>query len=312
MLTFYVLRLFYYVAQRVSRPVGYRICTGLGYSFYMINRDARAQIKENMWRVLGPRATPPRVNRAVRNVFLHITKDYYDLLLLATAKPQEVLGLVDAVDLNRIDEAREHGRGVIAVFYHMAGFNLVSQASILGGWRAWVVAEPLQPVRMRHFVDRLRSALGVQLLPADLSGARRILRALRSNDVVVLAGDRDVTGNGVPVEFLGHAAMLPSGAAALSLRTGAKIVPVLSVRLPDNSVRLNLLPPVEFHASGDYDRDVIAFTQQVACAFEEHVRRHPDQWVIGQPIWRQATTAAARETRAPHTQEDLISSVRTR
>ena len=52
-----------------------------------------------------------------------------------------------------------------------------------------------------------------------------MLAALRNNEVVCLLADRDLTGDGVEVEFFGERTTLPGGPAMLALRGGAPLLP---------------------------------------------------------------------------------------
>ena len=284
-MTYYSFRLGLILARILSRPVAYQVCTVLGYLFYIFNRPARRSVEINMRHALRPHLTPLRHRNAVRRVFINLTKDYYDLVLLGCSEPQEILELVEASGLERLREQHASGRGVLAVFFHTAGFNLAAQLALTEDLRACIVAEPLKLRRMRVLVNSLRSSLGVKLIPADRSGVRQIVRVLRSRGTVVLAGDRDVTGTGVPVRLFGACATLPAAAAALALRTHAAVVPVHICRLPDNRVSLRIGESIATEDTGDFDADVRRITQELAFAFERELRTHPHQWVMVQPAW---------------------------
>lgn len=286
MLTYYSLRLSLLISPFLSRRAAYRICTALGHIFFVFNASARRSIESNMRHLLGAQASELCVRRATRRVFVNLTKDYYDLLLLAPYSADHGFPLVYPEGLERIHAARRVGKGVIIVFFHTSGFNLAGQVAVMEGWRPWVVAEPLRPERMRRLVNRLRSSLGVRLISADRGGVRKILRALRANEVVVLAGDRDLTGTGVPVEFFGAQAILPAGAATLALRTGAVILPVLNYRLPGDKVYVRVLDPIERRDTGHFDMDVQAITQRIARVYENRLESHPEEWMVVQPVWR--------------------------
>lgn len=286
MFPYYGLRLGLFIASYVPRSVGYAICAVLGRLFWIFNREGRGEVERSLRNVLGSDASDAEMRRISREVFLNLTVDYYDLLLLKASTWPQIESLVHAECLDRITRERdERGRGMIVVFFHMSGFNLVSQAARMGPWKAWVVAESLQPPRLRRLVNSMRSAQGVPLIEVDLRGTRNMLRALRRNEVLVIAGDRDVTGTGVPVSFLGRVATLPTGAAVLALRTGATILPVLSCRLPDKSVHLRIVEPIVCPETGVFDTDVRNITQSIARVFEDHVSHYPDQWVVSQFRW---------------------------
>ena len=56
---------------------------------------------------------------------------------------------------------------------------------------------------------------------------------MRDNEVVCLLADRDLTGDGVEVEFFGERTTLPGGPALLALRGGAPLLPAGCYFRPD-------------------------------------------------------------------------------
>ncbi len=286
MITYYALRLGLLLFPLFSLSQGYRACSVIGRLFWLLNAGARHTIEENLCHVLGPRAGRGELGRACRRIFVNLTKDYYDLLLVARLGREDVLRRVTVEGLERLDATRSPGTGVVAVFFHTAGFNLAAQSALLTGRHVCVVAEPLNPPRLRSFVNRMRSALGLELATPDRSGMRQMMRVLRADGTVVLAADRGITGTGVPVTLFGERVFLPAGAAALALRTGATIVPILISRCEDDRVRLIVGQRIEYARGRDFDATLRGITQAIASTFEEHVRQHPDQWVIARPIWR--------------------------
>jgi len=285
--TYYAVRLGLLLARIVSRPMGYRICTALGLLFWVLNAPARRTLSGNLRCVVGERGRAAR-HRLVSRLFVNLTKDYYELMLPAVERPEHVARSIEVAGLERVDAARVVGKGVVLVPFHMSGFNLAAQAAVGRQWPAWAVAEPLHPERMRRLVDHFRAAHGLGLIAAERSGTRKILRALRANEVVVVAGDRGVTGTGVRVRLFGVPAVLPAAPAVLALRTGAALLPVLNRRLPDDRILIEICDPVPYRASGAFDADVQRIAQAVADVFERHIRRYPDQWVVAKPVWAEA------------------------
>jgi hypothetical protein len=78
------------------------------------------------------------------------------------------------------------------------------------GWPIEAVAEHLQPERLYQYVVSLRASKGIKIIPID-SFLRPIFRALRNNELVGLAADRNLTGTGTLIDFFGAPALLPDG-----------------------------------------------------------------------------------------------------
>ncbi len=127
---------------------------------------------------------------------------------------------------------------------------------------------------------------------------------MRRNEIVLLLVDRPMPGEGVPVQFFGETAWLPSGPAAIALKTGASIVIGHCIRLPGDVRFAGGLEPALDYApllTGDKEADVRAITQAVASAMETLIRRAPDQWYMFRPMWpRPATARELRRAAHPH------------
>lgn len=288
MLTWYALRLGLILVPRLPRRFAYRVCSMIGLVAWRFNAPTRANIEANMAHVLRVDAAHPRARRATQAAFRHLVTDYYDLMRIAVSSRDAVLRELEIHCLENLTAAFARGTGVVLVFFHTSGFNLAAQGVVAQDIPMWVVAEPLRPARLHDLANRLRSSLGVRLLTADGRGMRGMLRALRDNRAVLIAGDRGVTGTGVWVRFFGESAFLPAGAATLALRTGAAIVPAVIERLPDGRVSASLAPALEYRRTGDFDADVRRITGRLAAAFEPPLRARPEQWVVARSVWSDA------------------------
>ena len=112
-----------------------------------------------------------------------------------------------------------------------------------------------------------------------------MLQALRANRIVCLLSDRDLTGDGVEVEFFGERTTLPGGPATLALRTGATLLPAAVYFRPGRNHHAVVRPPVPAAREGRLREDVARITQLLADEFEALIRAAPEQWHLMQPNW---------------------------
>jgi KDO2-lipid IV(A) lauroyltransferase len=97
--------------------------------------------------------------------------------------------------------------------------------------------------------------------------------------------DRDLTGDGIEVEFFGERTTLPAGPATLALRTGAALLPTAVYFRPRGGHHAVVLPPIPTQREGRLRDDVARATQDLAHRFEELIRAAPEQWHLMQPNW---------------------------
>lgn len=179
------------------------------------------------------------------------------------------------------------GRGVVYALPHagnwdVAGVYLVRELARLGLEPALTtVVQRLRPEPLfRRFVA-YRRALGFEVVTADdPRGAHRALTArLRRGGAVCLIADRDLSGTGVPVSFLGRPARLPAGPARLARLTGAALHPAYAVFAGDAwGVHVG-----EEIAVPDRSAEPKA-VQALADAFGELIARRPEDWHMLQPV----------------------------
>ncbi|MCZ7526161.1 MAG: hypothetical protein M5U14_07155 [Acidimicrobiia bacterium] len=138
---------------------------------------------------------------------------------------------------------------------------------------------------MLEWFAGVRRALGMEIVVLGRSAAADVLGALKRGRVVALLCDRDLTGDGVDVEFFGERTTLPAGPATLALRTGAPLVPAAVYFAPRGGHRAVVCPPVPAERLGRLRDDVARVTQDLAGRFEELIRAAPEQWHLFQPNW---------------------------
>ncbi len=97
--------------------------------------------------------------------------------------------------------------------------------------------------------------------------------------------DRDLTGDGVEVEFLGERTTLPAGPAMLALRSGAPLIAVGCYFRPHGRHELRILDPIDTERTGGIRDDVTRVTQELAHRFEDLIREQPEHWHLLQPNW---------------------------
>lgn len=288
MLSYYLYRLSGFVLPRIPPGVGYSLATRLGDLLYRVSQGTRANVYDNVAHILeGTPKTSGDMDGIVRGVFHSMAKNYYDLCRVPTLSLAEIARLVKVEGWEHVERALSKGKGVILVTAHFGNTDIVAQVLALREIPVVAPAEHVQPEVLFQYICSLRANKGIRLIPID-GPLFELFRALRRNEVVGLAADRDITESGIVVDFFGAPARLPDGYAQLSLRTGAPIIVGFSQRLPDNTFVVHLEPPLELEDTGDRDRDVRAGVEKVVAIMERYIGEHPEQWVMSVPIWQTA------------------------
>jgi KDO2-lipid IV(A) lauroyltransferase len=272
-------------AARVAQLVPERLLPGLGRVVGRVGgwpqRANREMSTRHQRRVTG-RADPA----AVHGVFHWYGRYWLEILRL----PADVRN--GAVDPNFTIEGYEHvtealakGKGAILALPHLGGWEWAAAWMAKRGHHMLAVVEPLDPPELLDWFARQREAIGLEVVPIGPDVSRTVLRALRDNRIVCLLSDRDLTGDGVEVEFFGERTTLPAGPATLALRTGASLLPVAVYFEDGRGHRGVVRPPISTARHGGLRDDIGRITQCLAHEFEALIRVAPEQWHLLQPNW---------------------------
>ena len=277
-LFYWLVRLGSRLVPRVPRRVSYALAAAGADVAFALWRGIRERTTENFRWVLGSGGDPAAAARAsLRNYARYMI----DFLRDEDAAAVEVRGV------EHLHAAMAAGKGAIAIGFHIGNIDLGAAVLARIGYPVNVVVDTFEPPALDELIQGQRAAKGLKLIPVA-QAPRKSLRALRQNEVLALLIDKPSPLDGVRVRFFGGEIAIPGGAAVLSLRTGAPIVPCCVFRRPGGRFVAEVAAPVH---PGD-QHDVQSLTQRVVEALEGWVRRHPEQWYPFRKMWLNAPAAS--------------------
>ncbi len=261
------------------------------------------QLERNLDRVLGVPPGTPEVRELSREAMRSYLRYWSEAFRLPSWSKEQVCDRIRVEGEDILRAELELGVGVVLALPHSANWDHA------GAWVAadvtpfTSVAERLRPEALYDaFVD-YRKSLGMEVLAlekgAGLSVFKELSHRLREGSLVALVADRDLTESGVEVEFFGEIARMPAGPSALSVSTGAGLLPVTLWYSKDH-LHLRIHPKIEQPTHGTRTERVAAMTQRLAGVFEASIRANPADWHMLQRLWvddlrlRHSTIAARR------------------
>jgi phosphatidylinositol dimannoside acyltransferase len=274
------------LVARLPRPWAYALAVLASRLAWRFSPLARPRLEYNL-KVACPEleTDPKELRRISRLNFRNHAKAYADLMQLPRARVEEMRPRLKVQGLEHLEEARAIGKGVLVVSCHMGSYEEVAAI-----WSATLTpvsffAEELEPRALFEWYRDTRARLGISVLTLDHGGIRNVLQALRENEMVITAIDRDITGTGHMMPFFGRPAPIPLGPAAIALRTGTPLFPVCVYRLPDDTYMAEGTPMIHAESTGDARADQVRATAQLLRRIEQFIQAHPEQWHVPHRIW---------------------------
>ena len=272
------------IVERLPRSWAYALAVMAARFAWIFSPLARPRLEFNL-KVACPELDQRELRHLSWHNFRNHAKAYADLMMLPSTRVEAIRPRLKVTGMEHLEEARSYGKGVLAVSCHMGSYEVVSAI-----WSATLTpvsffAEELEPRALFEWYRDTRARLGISVLTLGLGGMRKVLQALRDQEMVITAIDRDISGTGHVMPFFGRPAPIPLGPAAIALKLGTPLFPVCVYRLPDDSYMAEGTPLVLAKDTGDPKGDQIRATQEVLRQIEVFIQRHPEQWHVPHRIW---------------------------
>jgi phosphatidylinositol dimannoside acyltransferase len=277
----------------LPRKLSYFLMTVVGWVVATCFKGRVAGLVENLRRVFPEYSEDEIIDLMQRNA-KNYGKFWVDLFKMPHLKLDYRRSLARIEGLENLDSVLARGKGCIVVTIHMGGWEgCAALWGSLDQYRSALIAEVLEPPALWRRLLELRQSSGVEIIPLGRTAPRTIIRRLQENWIVAGAIDRDILGSGKPYQFFGATAAIPSGLVDVAQRTGAGLLPIITLREPDDTYRFVGMEPLWV---GPEAGAVDAAMEKLLRIFEECIRQHPDQWHVMEPIWAQAQPGVAVST----------------
>ena len=124
----------------------------------------------------------------------------------------------------------------------------------------------------------------MEVLDLDSRSIAVLSQRLRAGKLVALVADRDLSKNGIPVDFFGKGAQMPAGPALLAIQTGADLITAF-VKYEDVGIRIIFEEAIAVPESGSVPEKAGVMTQVMADRFAKHLAVNTVDWHMMQRIW---------------------------
>jgi KDO2-lipid IV(A) lauroyltransferase len=247
-------------------PVLHALGSALGWLVYLLSVGYRRRLKENIGRAGFSTSLGAAIKEAGKNLM--------ELPFIWCANPARVLRTASVENWALVQTALDAKKGVIFLTPHLGCFEIVAQ-TIAAKTPLTVLYRPPRKAALKPLIEGARARDGLMLAPANLSGVRLMLKALKKGELIGLLPDQvPQQGEGVWANFFGKPAYTMTLPAKMHAMTGAPIILTYAERLPHGRGFVVRFAPFDAILEGDA-------TQQAATinlAMQQLIARSPAQY----------------------------------
>lgn len=280
------------IVRRLPEPAAARLFELAADRTWRKQGRSVLQLQRNLARVC-PDLGPEAIRELSREGMRRYMRYYLEAFRLPAWSPDRISRDVRMRDVEVLDAPVRDGRGVVTVGAHMGNWDLAGAWGAVRYGAVTTVAERLKPEGVYQRFLAFRESLGIQVIPTGDAGiVSRLVRVAKDGGVVAIVGDRDLSGNGVDVEFFGETAPFPVGPAVISLLSGAPLV-VAATWHEDDHLAGQCIPIEPADPALPRDEQIAILTQRIADALSGLIAEHPADWHMLQRLWPSDTRADA-------------------
>lgn len=253
-----------------------------GWLAYALSPTYRRNLKQNIAQAGLPPSLHLSAAAEAGKQMLELSRIWMRPLAEANAQVVEVEGLA------HLQAALQAGKGVVFLTPHLGCFEITAQyLSSFGD--ITVLYRPPKSASAQTLILMGRKRAQLHLAPADLSGVRALIKALKKGQMVGMLPDQaPKTGEGVWLDFFGRKAYTMTLAARLT-ETGAAALLTWGERLPGGrGYRVHFQLPVTA-----FSGDTVTRAQQINHEIEGLIRQCPEQYLWGYNRYKQPRGAEA-------------------
>ena len=240
----------------------------------------RKRVRENLDRVWPDLGAAQRDALTI-DVTRHVGRTICELF-----SPQDLLSMAQQTKLTgpglaALEEARAANRPAIVVSGHFGNYDIVRAGLIAQGFNVGALYRHMNNPLFHEFYIKNISAIGTPLFERGRPGLGYMVRHLKEGGTLAALSDVRANG-GVPMPFIGHAALTATSMAELALRYNAILIPFYGTRLTNaDGYTAELEAPIPH-------TDPTTMTKALNLSLEARILKNPEQWFWIHNRWKGA------------------------
>ncbi len=259
-----------------------------GLAFHLVRwrrKEAICRIRS----VLGESCTPRQARAIAWQSLRNMTFNLAEIIYIGGGRPRELPASVEmqtGFDLVNAYAKEQPGRGAIFACPHTGNWELAGIAAPAAGINLFTVTGVQKNMLVQDYIQRLRHAPGVELLPRGSSATlRKIFSNLRKGKFLAIMPDLRSRQPGVRVRFFGGEANLYPGMGHFARQINVPIFLAVMKRHGWTRHTLDLYGPFEPDTSLTKEEDATRLSQEVMNLLDIEVRKDPGQWFWFNKRW---------------------------
>ena len=257
------------------------LAVSMGLLAWNIWGSERKRLEDSIDRVYNRlnRKPPFPIKLIVKKSFIHFALVASELLRYPSVNKDYFDKHFNLHGKENVKKVLAKGKGVIMALPHIGNWEYFGASIVNAGFKLNSFFLAQKEDEIGSLLDYFRGYSGITLHDRDRGGVKA-LKAFKNNECLGMITDQDGNANGVYMDFLGHWVSMPAGPANWSLKTGAALMPVYSLRKGYSyNYDAYFFPEIEDCEGKTKEEKTISRTVKLSRWMEELILTYPHQYL---------------------------------
>ena len=209
---------------------------------------------------------------------------WFDTFRLNKWSKSRIIETTFVVRENLLRDPIETKKGCIIALPHAGNWDHAAAYFCSTGIPITAVVERLKPEAIFKKFLAYRQSIGIEAISHREKTIPILMERLNQGKLVALVADRDMSRNGIEVNFLGGIAKMPAGPAILAIKSGSPLVTAY-IRYLDEGIEITFDETIQLPICGSEEEQIRIVTQSMADNFAKRIQDSPVDWHMLQRIW---------------------------
>ena len=261
----------------------YKLANVISDRVYSKNGKGVKRLRSNYRRVM-PNISERQLDELTKDGMRSYLRYWFDTFRLNKWSKARIIETTFVVRENLLRDPIATKKGCIIALPHAGNWDHAAAYFCSTGITLTAVVEKLKPEAIFKKFLAYRQSIGIEAISHKEKTIPILMERLNQGKLIALVADRDMSRNGIEVNFLGGIAKMPAGPAILALKTGAPLVTAY-IRYLEKGIEITFDETIKLPVLGSEEEQIKIVTQSMADNFAKRIKDSPVDWHMLQRIW---------------------------
>lgn len=209
---------------------------------------------------------------------------WFDTFRLNKWSKDRIINTTTVIRENLLRDPVASKQGCIVALPHAGNWDHAAAYFCSTGIPLTAVVEKLKPEAIFKKFLAYRQSIGIEAISHKEKTIPILSQRLKEGKLIALVSDRDMSRNGIEVNFLGGIAKMPAGPAILALQTGSPLITAF-ITYQQSGIVITFDETITLPTSGSESDQIQIVTQSMADNFAKRIKENLVDWHMLQRIW---------------------------